>query len=376
MSRSGLVSGDPSTLRRLNRAAVMRVLLGGDAQTIADMARTTRLSRPTAAQAVDDLVASGFVQVHQADQGGAMGRPAQRFTLNPDAGHVLGIDVGAHKILVLVGDLSGNVIARARRTVTPADTPAERLETTRECVRAALDQCPGGPPGITEAGVATVGSVEPDGNVIYCKAMRDWEGQNPARAVSEAFSVPAYGFNDMSMSVLAEHWRGAARDATNVVYLHAGRRLGMALLVGGEPLRGHHSVAGQIGIWRQLSWKTNYEDLMNPQGGAEALFASAAAGDSDAKSRIATFVADMCQGVAPVVIAMDPELLVLGGGISAAGNAIAEPLRQGMQRETEFAPEVVCSTLGDEAVALGALFAALEKDKLSIFDQLALPALR
>ncbi|MNY81236.1 hypothetical protein D3C86_2227060 [compost metagenome] len=70
---------------------------------------------------------------------------------------------------------------------------------------------------------------------------------------------------------------------------------------------------------------------------------------------------------------MDPELLVLGGGISAAGNQIAEPLRIGMQRETDFAPRVVCSTLGDEAVALGALREALDMAKQRIFDELALP---
>jgi predicted NBD/HSP70 family sugar kinase len=199
-------------------------------------------------------------------------------------------------------------------------------------------------------------------------------GQNPARYVSSTFDFPAQGYTDMNMSVLAEHWRGAAVDATNVVYLHAGRRLGMALLIGGRPLLGHHSVAGQIGIWRQLSWKDNYQDLMVPAGGTEAMFAAAASGDSEAKARIAAFVADMCQGVAPIVVAMDPELLVVGGGISAAGDAIAEPLRQGMQLETEYAPKVVCSTIGDEAAALGALFAALEKTRARMFDQLAQPA--
>ncbi|HEV2514264.1 MAG TPA: ROK family transcriptional regulator [Devosia sp.] len=352
----------------------MRTLLNGGETTIAELARSTKLSRQTTTQVVDDLVASGFVEILQAGPPGGMGRPAQRVVLKTSAGNVLGVDVGAHKILVLVGDLFGNIVSKARRTVTPADLPADRLSVTNDCITEALARCPGGQPRITQAGVATVGSVEPDGNVIYCKAIRDWEGQNPARAVSEAFGFPAYGFTDMNMSVLAEHWRGAARDATNVVYLHAGRRLGMALLVGGVPLRGHHSAAGQIGIWRQLSWKEDYEDLMNPVGGAEAVFAAAAAGDLGAKARIASFVADMCQGVAPVVVAFDPELLVLGGGISAAGNQIAEPLRTGMQVETEFAPNVVCSTLGDEAVALGALREALDRAKSGIFDELAMPS--
>lgn len=365
-------SGDPSLLRRLNLAAVLRVLFEGDVYSITDLARAAGLSRPTTTQAVEDLLAAGWITpVTEDGQDRGLGRPAQKFELRADAGYVLGADVGAHKVLVLIGDLRGRVVARARCAVEPGDTPQARLEAVSAMIEAALAGMPEARARITDAGVATVGSVEPDGRVIYCKAMNGWEGQNPALWIAERFGFPSRGFNDMAMAALAEHWQGAARDVHDVVYLHAGRRLGAALLLGGKPHRGFHSAATQIGMWRELSWRSDYSALLQPSGHAGELFVAAAAGDAAAHDRIEEFADEVCQGIAPIIITVDPEMLVIGGGISAAGEAIAAPLRKRIDRETSFPPKVVCSTLGDEAVALGALRSALDRAEERLFASLS-----
>lgn len=365
-------SGDPSLLRRLNLAAVLRVLFEGGVYTITDLARAAGLSRPTTTQAVEDLLAAGRIgPAAENEQDRGLGRPAQKFELRSEAGYVLGADVGAHKILVLIGDLRGRVVARARCAVEPRDTPQVRLEAVGAMIEQALAGIPEARSRITDAGVATVGSVEQDGRVIYCKAMNDWEGQNPARWIAERFGFSSQGFNDMAMAALAEHWQGAARDVEDVVYLHAGRRLGAALLLGGKPHRGYHSAATQIGMWRELSWQDDYSVLLHPSGHAGELFAAAADGDRGAHERIEAFADEVCQGIAPIIITVDPEALVIGGGISAAGEAIAEPLRRRIKEETSFPPKVVCSTLGDEAVALGALRAALDRAEERLFSNLS-----
>ncbi len=368
--------GDPSVLRRLNLRTVLQILHAGGVHTISALAALSGLSRPTTKQAVDDLLSAGWITLAilpEADEP-AMGRPAAHYVFRPEAGLVLGIDLGAHKILVILADLSGRELARSRRAVLPDISPDHRYGVMIEAINEALVSAGYTSNAVDIATIATVGSVDASGKVIYCKAIKDWEGQNPAAWLQEQLGIESVGTSDMPMSALAEHWRGAAQSAQDVVYLHAGRRLGAACLVNGRPLVGFHSAATQIGMWRGLTWKFDYDDLMHltgdPSGSdaaAERVFKAAAIGDMQAKQRIEQFAADMIQGIAPIIITVDPEILVIGGGVSAAGNIIAEPLRRRLRLETDFPPRVVCSTLGDEAVALGAIRTALDLAEVKLF---------
>lgn len=364
--------GDISALRRLNLHAVLRVLHSGGKFTITELSRAARLSRPTTTQAVDDLVAVGWVDALPGDlsQGPRIGRPAQVFEFRPQAGYVMGVDVGAHKIAAVIGDLNGTVVTRARCDVDPQWSARRRLDALGRLVDKALSRFAPGASAISDAAVATVGSVNAEGEVIYCVAIPEWQGQNPSRWLAQRYGFRGLGANDMNMSALAEHWRGAAQGVQDIVYLHAGRRLGAGVLISGRPHIGHHSVATQIGLWRGLRWKPNYDTLMHPFGSALEVFAAASRGDPKARARIEALAEDMCQGLTPIVITVDPELVVIGGGISAAGEAIAEPLRQRLERETIFAPRVVCSSLGDESAVLGALRLALDSAEERMFAEL------
>ncbi len=365
--------GDISALRRHNLRSVMRVLHAGGRYTITQLARAAGVSRPTTAQAVDDLVAVRWVTVGPAggDEDRKMGRPAQVFEFRPDAGYVLGADVGGHKIVVLIGDLNGTIVARARCAVDLQMPPAQRLQALADTVEAALRGFAPGRKAITDGAIATVGSVNLSGEVIYCTAIPEWQGTNPASWLAERFGFPVLGANDMNMSALAEHWRGAAQEARDVIYLHVGRRLGAGLLLGGRPHTGHHSVAGQVGLWKGLRWRRSYEDVMLPFfASAEEGFAAAARGDEVALARIEEFAAEICQGISPMVVMLDPDLLVVGGGISAAGELLVGPLRRQLAEETAYPPRVVGSTLGDEAVALGAMRLALDSAEERMFASL------
>lgn len=117
-------TGDSSALRRMNLQSVFRVLHSGGVHTITELTELAQLSRPTTRQAVDDLVASGWVVTAEAQRESAsVGRPAQAFEFRPDAGFVLGADIGAAKAVVLISDLEGRVVARARATLSPTSHP-------------------------------------------------------------------------------------------------------------------------------------------------------------------------------------------------------------------------------------------------------------
>ncbi|MEU6717101.1 ROK family transcriptional regulator [Nonomuraea sp. NPDC046802] len=374
------LSGDTSVVRRLNLRSVLRVLYGGGSHTITVIAAAANISRPTASQAISDLLDAGWIQASDQAVGkkDRVGRPAQRFEFRPSAGHVLGVDMGGHKVLVLVSDLSGEVVAESRETLRPASSRARRLAIMNRTIASALSAAGLSAADISCAAIATPGVVGPDGKVAHAPAIPDWDGVDLGKHVQDRFGIPTQVFNDMRMAALAEHWKGVARDASDVVYVHVGHRMGTGLLVAGRPHAGRHGAAAEIGLWRGLRWAHAYEQLLElaprrsaDQGDAiQAIFDAAKAGDAAAQAGIDAFADLLVQGLTPVMVTIDPELVIIGGGISAAGEAIREPVRVRVERETDFPPTVVCSVMGDHACAIGAVRSALDVAEERLFTEL------
>ncbi|MET7334569.1 ROK family transcriptional regulator [Nonomuraea sp. NPDC005650] len=374
------LSGDISMVRTLNLRSVLRVLYDGGSHTITSIAAVAGISRPTTSQAISDLLAAGWIQPsgQSADRQDGPGRPAQRFEFRPRAGHVLGVDIGGHKVLVLVSDLSGEIVAERRATLRPASPRARRLAVMNQAINEALNAAGLPASGISCAAIATPGVVGPDGKVAHAPAIPEWVGVDLGEHVQDRFGIPTQVFNDMRMAALAEHWKGVARDASDVVYVHVGRRMGTGLLVAGRPHAGRHGAAAEIGLWRGLPWAHAYERLLELAPGAltkrgdaiQAIFDAAKAGDAAAQAGIDAFADLLVQGLAPVMVTIDPELVIIGGGISAAGEAIREPVRTRIERETDFPPKVVCSIMGDHSSAIGAVRSALDVAEERLFAEL------
>src|SRR3954468_2263979 len=135
-----LPAGSPGLLRRLNSAAVLHAVRADGPVSRSDLARATGLSKPTVNAAVELLLEQGYVS----DDGeAASGRPGRRPLLLRFAsglGHVLGIDIGANKVLVLVADLAGEVLAVERRqTGTRREDADSLLALVDDAAGAALD---------------------------------------------------------------------------------------------------------------------------------------------------------------------------------------------------------------------------------------------
>src|SRR3954464_891881 len=109
----------PALLRRLNSAAVLHAVREDGPVSRADLARTTGLSKPTVNAAVEQLLEQGYVSEDGEPPSGRPGRGARLLRFASGLGHVVGIDIGANKVLVLVADLAGEVLATERRRSEP-----------------------------------------------------------------------------------------------------------------------------------------------------------------------------------------------------------------------------------------------------------------
>ncbi|QNE21307.1 ROK family protein [Kribbella qitaiheensis] len=371
--------GDLSRLRQLNALAVIRVLRTDQPLTMTELAKRTGLSRASTEDVTRELIGHGWVaEVEPAP--GTLGRPARRYRFRADAGWVLGVDIGGHTIRSLVTDLDGDVLSSTCVTVTPQLGRRERLAALDRCVTAALTEAAVAPDQIWSTGVATTGLVDGTGKVMLSDSLAEWTGVDLAGHLRRRVAGPVRVENDSKLAALAESWRGVARHAKDVVFLLAGLRTGTGLIIDGKLHRGFGNSAGEIGALPAIGWLRAPEHLRAWSGAREDefvdVFLAARDGDREAVRAVRKYTRDIAVGVSALILTLDPELLVIGGGFSRSADVVVEPLRRELDRWCLRTPEIRVSTFGDEGVAFGAVRLALEQVEASLYagSELSSPA--
>ncbi|MFJ5265377.1 ROK family transcriptional regulator [Streptomyces sp. NPDC088387] len=372
-----LTGGDPSLLRRINSAVVLHALRAMDCATLTEITRVTGLSRPTVEGVVEGLMEAGLVVEAAAEEGTArrQGRPARRFRFRAEAGHLLGLEINAHRVAALLSDLDGRVIGAQAKEVAETATADERLERLRGAVAELLRRA-GVPRGSLRAvGVGTPGIVEADGIVRLGTALPNWTGLNLGERLGRSFKCPVLVENDANAAAVAEHWKGGARDVDDVVFVLAGLSPGAGSLIGGRLHRGFGGAAGEIGALHLLGREVTPERLLSTtdeplhpldEQAVTDVFARARGGDERAREATNRFTKRLVHDVAALVLALDPELVVVGGWASGLDDVL-EPLRQELARYCLRPPKVALSMLGEAAVATGALRLALDHVEEELF---------
>lgn len=366
-SEGSVAGGDLNRLRQLNALTVLQSLRGSHPLTLTELARRAGLSRPSTEDVVQELMAQGWV-AEVLPLPGTLGRPARRYRFRSDAGHVVGIDVGGHKVLAMVADLNGEVIASRRIAVRPETSQADRLATMDEAATGALRAAGLSAEDVWAVSVASTGIVDGDGKVAY-SVVPDWTGVDLVGHLAASFSCPVRAENDCRLAALAERWRGVATDAANLVYVLAGSRTGAGIIINGQLLRGSTGAAGEIGVLPAVGWGRAQEHLRGWSGlpgdlpeeeAATHVFAAARSGDGGAAKAVEEYTKDLALGTSALILAVDPELVVVGGGFSRSADMLLEPLRQELTKLVLHVPQVRTSALGDEGSALGAVRHSLD----------------
>lgn len=378
-----LTGGDSSLLRRINAAVTLRALRDGHAVTLTQLVGDTGLSRPTVEGVIEGLVETGLVAEVEQPQPqpggqpgpGRRGRPARWFRFRAEAGHILGIEIGVHDIRIILADLAGEVVGTHFRPVEESLEAEERLAAVRSVVAEVLRKAGVSRDNLWAVGVGTPGIVDRDGTVQLGTAMPGWTGLDIGARLRRSFRCPVMIENDANLAAIAEHWQGAAVGADDVVFVMAGLSPGAGSLINGRLHRGFGGAAGEIGALHLLGQEVTPERLLsttgkplNPLDEAAVARVLKLAREGDAVAKVATdrFLTRLVQSVAALVLAIDPQLVVVGGW--AAGlDGVLDPLRERLAQFTLRAPEVALAALGSEVVAMGALRVALDQVEEQLF---------
>lgn len=373
----------PQLIRALNEQLLLSHIRQVGPCSRADLARISGLSKPTVSQALANVERSGLVRI-AGQRTGVPGRSALLYEIRPDAGFVLGLDIGQNYLRGALADLTGEVRAKhsaktrassVRGRVAELIGLADSLCAEAGVARSAITQTVIGSPGVYDPRRGAMALTGGLAGLLSRPAV--------LAGLREAFGPDLVLENDVDAAALAEQARGHGREFSSFAFVWIGTGIGLGLVLDGKLHRGAHGVAGEIAYMPISEPQGADEQDARRRGTLEAagsapavvraarragmrgpvsalrVFEAAARGDERAAAVVAAEARLVAKAISAVVTVVDPALVVLGGGIGQApGFAVAVTAE--LRGLAPVLPEVRVSALGTDAVIDGCLASGAE----------------
>lgn len=226
---------------------------------------------------------------------------------------------------------------------------------------------------IDGVGISTAGVVNANtGEIIYAGyTIPGYIGVNFTSEIEKRFGLSTFVENDVNCAALGELWKGQAKDKKNVVMVTIGTGIGGSIIVNGQIVNGFNYTAGEVGYipvgnsdWQSKASTTalihlyQKKSLKTNQTG-RTFFTDLSSGDKVAKETFEIFVDNLTKGLLTISYLLNPEILILGGGILAKKDILLPEIQSSLAKnamDNRFLPNnVVAATLGNEAGRIGAV---------------------
>ncbi|MCW3844773.1 ROK family transcriptional regulator [Micromonospora yasonensis] len=379
--------GTPRLLRALNDRAALELLLERGPLTRARIGELTGLSKVTASQLVERLEERGLV-TRVGEQAGGRGPNAQLYAVRPGSAYVVGVDVGAERVVAACADITGVVVGRVEQSTRDTDDP---VGVVHNAVVQAASSAGAELSSVRRVVLGTPGLVDPGtGDITFAFNLPRWHSGLLA-ALREDLHIPVVFENDVNLAAVAEAQSGAAQGVSDFVLVWVDAGVGLAIMLGGRLHHGSSGAAGEIGylpvpgapIPRDVSKRA--KPAFQQLAGADAVRAVAAEhgfAAADAPEAVRAAIAAgtaggpmldelarrLALGVASTCVVLDPPLVVLAGEVGRAGGpALAERVQHEVAAITLVRPRVVTTGITEEPILRGALRTALDAVRDEVF---------
>lgn len=291
----------------------------------------------------------------------------------------LALDIGGTAVKMSLVSGAGNILRRAEHSVSFDHYKTPILRTVLSTVAAFLREADEKPSAI---GVAATGQIDVSTGMVVgtCGNLPGWLGVPLRDSLAEAFRLPVYVENDANCALLGEAWLGRAQGCRHALLVTLGTGVGGAAIVDGRVLHGRIGIAGEIGhfpthadgavctcgnrgCYEQYASVTALRRMMESQAqGASAdgrhIFRKAAAGDQAAVAALDLWIGEVAAGLIGLVHLFNPQIVLIGGGVSAQDTMLIDPLRwrvlSGVMPRFREGLALEAAGLGNDAGMLGA----------------------
>ena len=387
--------GEKLYLKRKNIIDILLTLQRKSPISRAEIARLSNLTPATVSRVVAELHKRGIIR----EQGPGVsigGRRPVLIEFNPEAFYLAGIDLGITKVISVVIDLHGNILSKEKldidinagkdRIIEQMFTVTRRVfSNTNELIRNKLAGI-----GISLSGIIDTKK----GLSVFSPSMPNWHNVPIVQLFQNEFHLPVFIENDARAMALAEARYGAGRDYDNLFCINIGHGIGSGIIINKELYRGKTLTAGEFGHMTLVPsgplCHCGNRGCLDVMAGGHAIAASAIRVVS---SGVNTLIKELVEGdikkitaevvalaakegddialqllnevgrylgiaIASIINLLNPELIVIGGGVSKAGEFFFEEIKNVIKKRAFTTmvktPEIVTSSLNEDASSIGA----------------------
>jgi glucokinase-like ROK family protein len=390
--RPDLRTGDQALVREINLSVIMRHLREHAPISRAALAEMTGLNKTTVSSLVTELTERQFVHEVGLDSSG-IGRPAMLLELNPEAGCIVSAEIGVDFISVIRTDFAPEIIWQHKESIDSKVGHRTIIDRAIALLDEAIDSRSASDGNLLGMAVGVPGLIDQADLTVLFAPNLGWRDVKLGRVLREAFDVPVFVDNEANMAALGEYYFGAAQGRDEILYISAGVGLGGGIVRSGALVKGKTGCAGEFGhmtmdpegelcscgnrgCWETLvSQSAVFRHIRQAieQGQTSVLSEmtegdlkrltipmvvdAARQGDQVALQVLDRVGHDLGIGVASLLNALNPDLVVFGGILSLAADFLLPPMEIELEQRAldwnRTATRVVPARHGCDACVMG-----------------------
>ncbi|MDM5285529.1 ROK family transcriptional regulator [Peribacillus frigoritolerans] len=389
-----LLRGSFKLMKSINRSLILNIIREKGPISRADIAKLTKLTPPTVSSFVKELLEAEIVIERNLGESSG-GRKPTLLTLSEDMFHVIGMDVGSQNIKTILTSITGKVIKKSIVPLPAQTTNETLLSLMIDSVSGILDHTKIDEEKIVGIGVGMHGIVDvEEGSSVFAPNL-NLQDIPIKRVLEERFNMMVKVENDGRAMSLGELWFGNGAGIDSFVCINVGRGIGAGIIINGKLYHGSHFISGEIGHmiididgpqctcgnygclqtfasgpsiveWVKKEMRLGHSSLLTTltkgdleKVTGELIYSSALEGDTLCKTALQQAGRYLGVGITNVIHTVNPRRIIIGGGVSNAGDLIMDNIIQTVNQRALTNPakqtEIILSKFGDDATAMGAV---------------------
>ncbi|SES30502.1 ROK family transcriptional regulator [Salipaludibacillus aurantiacus] len=394
------ITGSFQLMKSLNRSLVLNIIRKEEAISRTDIAKKANLTPPTVSTIVSELLETGIIREFKIGESKG-GRKPILLSINYNNYFVIGVDVGTEEVRAGLTNLNAEILATKKQKLATGMTKNEFVTILEHLIRSLLENEKVDKTKVIGIGIGMHGIVDHEKGISIYAPHFGFENIPLKDKIENVFDIPVTVENDARSLALAELWFGNGRDAQNLVCINVGDGIGAGIILNGQLFHGKHNIAGEFGHMivdlngRQctcgsygclhtvasgirikervtqeitIGRRTIIPDLVDGKKeeitGA-TVHEAAKRGDAFAVEVLDEAGRFLGIGITNLINFMNPDKIIVGGGVSKAGDFIMAPLKETVKKRAMTtdakSTEITVSELAAQGTMIGAVTLVLKQ---------------
>lgn len=388
------IAGSFKLMKSLNRTLILNIIRRDGPISRAEIAKQAKLTPPTVTNIVHELLESQLVKEREMGVSTG-GRKPILLTINAESFYVIGVDVGIRQLRVVIADLNATITNKIEEPIPDGIGKKEFVKLLIDQVDGIIQHANLTKEKIIGIGIGMHGVVDATEGVALYAPNFDLKNIPIKTTLEKEFQLPVKVENDAKALALGENWFGYGVNVQNMVCLNIGNGIGAGIIIDDKLFNGKNGIAGEIGHTAielngpkcscgnhgclqalaagdaireralkeiNLGRKSSIAELVNgdmDRVDGKVVHQAAIHGDELAIEVLKQSGRYLGVGIANLINLLNPELVVISGGVSKAGKFILDPIKTvvwgRVLNQAAKQTDIVQSKLGDQGTVIGAL---------------------